>query len=664
MSFLSPWILWGLLAAALPVIIHLLNRRRFRTVKWAATDFLLKASRESKGKKKLKHLLILACRTLAIVALIFAVARPLVGGFLGSGGGSVDTVILILDRSASMETSPASGLPSQREQILAQISETIETMGSPRLLLLDSATEEIQDVPSPELLPQLSATYATDTEADIPSLLTKAIDYLTETRPGKSEIWLASDLERNDWRPEDSRWAFVRSQLESLPTSASLRILTAEDSELENFSLELLRSQRVGDELVLDLRLTRDLAQNDAVANVTYSLAGARSSEQVSLTGQELRFQKRIPLRPTELEGYGWVGLNSDANPRDNVVYFAFAEEAPAQTYIVAENPRSALASYLEKAAAPPGLDRFEAYLTTPQQTVVIDWDSASLIIWQAPLPTGVVVDELTRFLQSGGTVLFLPPTEPEGSNVFLGTSWGPLETAPRDEFFINGSWLKDDGPWRNGSGDSVLPIDRLRALQRRQIEGELTALAEWDDNTPLLSRQIEGLGTAVFLGTLPDDRWSNLEHTALHLVTIQRLIQEGLTRFSAQLQAVAGGKKAALQSDEDRERLDSFEDDEPALGQLRAGVYRLGQRTLAVNRPSSEKAGLRMEQASLERLLEDTPYTLFANTTSDPDLVSEAWRAFLVAVLLFLLAEALLCLQPRRNEVGLKTGQKATSAS
>ena len=54
----------------------LLNRRRFRTVKWGAMQFLLKATRESRGKKRLKHILILLMRSLAIGALVFAVARP------------------------------------------------------------------------------------------------------------------------------------------------------------------------------------------------------------------------------------------------------------------------------------------------------------------------------------------------------------------------------------------------------------------------------------------------------------------------------------------------------------------------------------------------------------------------------------------------------------
>ena len=87
MLFLNPLLLWGLLAAAIPIAIHLLNRHRHKTIQWAAMQFLLKATRESRGKKKLRHILILTCRALAIAALVFAAARPIVSGLIGWGGG-------------------------------------------------------------------------------------------------------------------------------------------------------------------------------------------------------------------------------------------------------------------------------------------------------------------------------------------------------------------------------------------------------------------------------------------------------------------------------------------------------------------------------------------------------------------------------------------------
>lgn len=647
MTFLSQTLLWGLLAAAIPVIIHLLNRRRFRTVKWAATTFLLKASRESRGKKKLKHILILTCRALAIAVLFVAVARPLMSGLLGSGSGSVNTVVLVLDRSASMELRAGDGEPSHRQSVLNKVAETIETMGSPRLVLIDSASGEIQDIPSPDVLTDLSTTYATDTQADIPGLLMKAVEYLGDTQPGKAEIWLASDLQRGDWNPSDSRWQAVRSGLEALPSKSTLRILTAGDKPSPNFSLELLASRRVDNDVFLDLNLIRNQGKGDASVNITYSLKGARSSERVTISGQELRFQKRLSLAPTDTEGYGWVGLNADNNPRDNAVFFAFGGKEPIKCWVVSDQPDTETVHFLQRAAAPAGFDRYSCEIVHPTETTQIDWDTASLIIWQAPIPTGTVASQMTDFVESGGSAIFFPPETPTSEAIF-GVSWGEIDLAPDNEFFINGSWIQDDGPWQDGEDGSVLPIKQLKSVKRRSIQGDITSLAEWDDKSPLMARQIQGLGRAIFLGTLPNDRWSNLEFTALHLVAIQRLLLEGSDRLHEGYRALAGSSKAQVKGDESRTRLDTFEDFDPALGPYRAGVYRLGERVVAVNRPTEESEPVRVADDTLDELLEGTSYSLFANESSKDDLASEAWRAFLIAALFFLIGEALLCLQPK----------------
>ena len=645
------------------MIIHLLNRRRFRIVDWAATSFLLKASRESRGKKKLKHILILICRTLAIFALIFAVARPLLGGFLGSGSGSVNTVILILDRSASMETKAESGAPSYREAVITRVSQAVEKMGSPRLLLIDSASGDIQEVPSPDALPELSTTFATDTQADIPTLLTKAIDYIDETNPGQTEIWLASDMQRGDWRPTDSRWNAVRTGLESLPSETKLRVLSSGSELAQNVAIELVASRRVEDNLFLDLKLTRSNGDGTSSVPITYSLTGARSAERVTMDGQELRFQKRLPLSAADVDGSGWVGIPSDNNPRDNSVFFAFGGKEPVQSWIVSEKPSGNTANYLRKAAAPDGFDRYSSEIIALTQTTKIDWSTASLIVWQAQIPTGAVAAQLQEFATSGGSVIFFPPEKPS-NNIIFGTSWGLIEEAPADEYFINGSWIKDDGPWRNSLSDQKMPIDQVRGVKRCSIQGDGTSLAEWDDGSPLLYRQLQGLGTAIFINTLPDDRWSNLEFVALHLVAVQRLLEKGTDRLHSGYRAIAGSEKAKLRSDEIRHRLDAFEDYEPALGSYRAGVYRLGERVIAVNRPAAENSPLRVNEEALDTLLEGTSYSLFESTKDDNNLVSPVWWAFLIAVLFFLLAEAILCLQPKLTGPPALSTSKTSPAS
>ena len=103
MSFLQPAMLIALPLIALPVIIHLINQRRFQTVQWGAMQFLLAANRMSRGYARIRQWLILAARTLALAALVFAISRPLSSGWLAvAGGGQVDTTIVLIDRSPSM----------------------------------------------------------------------------------------------------------------------------------------------------------------------------------------------------------------------------------------------------------------------------------------------------------------------------------------------------------------------------------------------------------------------------------------------------------------------------------------------------------------------------------------------------------------------------------
>src|SRR5947209_14305338 len=103
MSFLQPMLLPALLLSALPIIIHLINQRRYQTIRWAAMMFLLAANRMSRGYARVRQMLILLFRMLAVAGLIFAVSRPLASGWFGrAAGGRADTTIILLDRSPSM----------------------------------------------------------------------------------------------------------------------------------------------------------------------------------------------------------------------------------------------------------------------------------------------------------------------------------------------------------------------------------------------------------------------------------------------------------------------------------------------------------------------------------------------------------------------------------
>lgn len=95
--------LWGLLLGFLPILIHLFNRLRHRKLPWAAMMFLRMANRKSTRYAKLRQWLVLLFRVLVVLALIFALSKPLVGGtFTKWFSGKPDVILIVLDRSASM----------------------------------------------------------------------------------------------------------------------------------------------------------------------------------------------------------------------------------------------------------------------------------------------------------------------------------------------------------------------------------------------------------------------------------------------------------------------------------------------------------------------------------------------------------------------------------
>ncbi len=644
MVFLQSAMLWGLLAASIPVVIHLLNRRRHRTVKWAAMQFLLKATRESRGKKRLRHILILTCRALGIAALATAAARPLVSGLLGWGAGNPDLVVLVFDRSASMEANPANGAIARREIGLQRIGDALADLPGTRVVLLDSASGDPQDLPSPESLAELSATAPTDTVASMTRLLARSAEFLSQI-PERSEIWVVSDLQSSSWEPDHERWESVRASLSSLPRPPRLRVLSLAGDSAPNLSVHILASRRIGDQLALDLELSRNSdAEGSVLVPLEIELNGALRNESVTLSGQRLTDRLLIPIPPQEESGHGSIRIPGDGNPRDNVAYFAYGPQRPVRSLVVANAGEAA--DYLALAAAPGGFGGSRTELLTPPVTGTLDLAETACILWALPLPTGETADQLAAFLEDGGRILFFGPRE-EADEAFLDVSWSALEESPPDQFFVLDSWNHDDGLLRDGLDGSAVPADRLKSIRRRLARGESPVFARWDDGEPFLSRQVVGRGVAWFVGSLPDYTWSNLGDADVLLPLVQRAVIAGSDRFDAGRLAELGSERARARAGETHRRLADHDPESGAESIHLAGIHRFGERTLALNRPIEEDLPDRLEPAALDGLLEGTRFSLFEDpgASAEQSISRGIWRGFLIAMLCFLLAEALLCL-------------------
>src|SRR4029079_3488584 len=104
MHFLAPSLLLGLLAAALPWLIHRIGRRRAPPVRFAAMELLMRAEREVSARRKLRDVALLIVRTGLAAALprAFARASAEVRSDLPAVTGRSQSAVLILDDSASM----------------------------------------------------------------------------------------------------------------------------------------------------------------------------------------------------------------------------------------------------------------------------------------------------------------------------------------------------------------------------------------------------------------------------------------------------------------------------------------------------------------------------------------------------------------------------------
>ena len=105
LSFLHPALLWGLVAAAIPLAIHLFYRRRPRAVPFPAIDFVMQARRETERRLKLRRVLLFVARTALLAAAALAIARPRLSApeaRAAQGPAGPAATAIVLDTSASM----------------------------------------------------------------------------------------------------------------------------------------------------------------------------------------------------------------------------------------------------------------------------------------------------------------------------------------------------------------------------------------------------------------------------------------------------------------------------------------------------------------------------------------------------------------------------------
>lgn len=649
MTFLQPFILWGLPLVLLPVLIHFINRMRHRRQPWAAMQFLLSATRSSISHARLRQWLVLLFRVLAVLALVLFLARPLAGGWLGWAlSPAPDAILVLLDRSPSMETRLPDGSASRREHALTQLVQAAEPYDeTSHLVLIDSGLRTAQEVGRARALTHSTLSRPVDAAADMPALFETALDWISDNKAGTSELWVASDLQASNWNIQDPRWTNIVQRMSNLPQSVRVRLLDVSGGEPPNRSIsvhEMIRRNLGGNdelEVVLDIR-QQHLQREDFPLII--DLAGVQREVRVPMESRSLRWRHRIDLSGHVQGGWGRFKLPADANERDNTAWFVFgASRRPnAVLTTVLPEPRNALVLGV-RAVTGSGES---ATTLEPGSITEPALQGTGALFWQGPLPGPGVTDVLRDFIEQGGVVVFFPPGTPDAAS-FLGYRWSAAEEAAPEKPFHISNWNHEDGPLADTDEGFSLPLDKVQIVRRQVPLGPGNALAAFGDNQPFLLRGNLGAGEFYLVATLPHPDWSSLSEGPVLIPWLQRILEAGSRRLQSSAMAVAGDFTRPGSSREWAPLQASAADDV----RIHAGVYTNANQWLAVNPPPLENDPRRVANEDVEAVLQTLGLRQFNDSSADEDVLQgEVWRWFLFAMLLFLLAEGWLIL-PRKPE-------------
>ena len=211
--FLNPWMLLGGLAIASPILIHLLNKRRFKIVEWAAMDFLFEADKKNRRRVRMENFILLALRCLALLLLALLLARP----FLPSGVSQIlqnsqrfERVLLVDDSLSQRVLNGAlPGMQVTKKAVRDLVTDLANSDDTEEYLTLMVTSHPDQPVLSNEplnsstvgtLVQTIDDLVCSDQVADYRASMEQLRQYVSGGSEGLNRVaYVFSDLRSRDW---------------------------------------------------------------------------------------------------------------------------------------------------------------------------------------------------------------------------------------------------------------------------------------------------------------------------------------------------------------------------------------------------------------------------------------------------------------------------------
>ena len=579
MTFLAPLLAGLAVLGSIPLIIWLLNRSRYKVVRWPALEFLLKTLQKSSRRLQLHELILLLLRTLAVVLMALALSRPSIasGGFelLGLRGGV--SAVIILDRSLSMAARDGTGSRLDAAKVRAQdlVAKLPRGSSAALVLLSDVAQAELAE-PSQDLVYAAQAIEAapqSDGGTSIVAGIARAAEILRDI-PGRREIYVVSDMQARGWPQLDDRaWKALADEL-AKPGAPALFLADVGGSPLrDNVQIEAFAADD-------------DLVTTDAPTAFTARIrnrGGAPASEvQVELwaeaedgqlrkaagtvldrleTVSEVRLEARLVpgLRRVQLR------LSPDLLPNDDVRQIVVEAVDKVRVLVVdgAEGARGGGSEFIKAALSPiavlsapaapavvPGQapaeadnglsDLFRVEVVAASALSQIDLAAYQAVVLNDPAtPLPGLGDALRAWLSAGRGLILLP-----GSRA-VNTAWNSV-LAPVAPAILTGETrdlVDDKGAKGQGLATTGLvhpvvsffasPANQSFLAQPRFWKAHgltplagVTSVASFADGKPALLERTIGRGVVLMAAFPSDKTWSDLPLRPAFLMLARRMVQ------------------------------------------------------------------------------------------------------------------------------------------
>lgn len=422
MEFLHPYFLLGFSALIIPVLIHLFNLRRYKKEYFTNVRFLSQIQMETKKRSKLKQLLVLLTRLLAVSAIVMAFAQPFISSAIkGNNKAGFQAVSVYVDNSFSMEAGGKQGrLLDLARKKASEIVSAYKSSDVFQLMTNDFESRHSQFVSREEFLALLKEVRISYASVNLKDIINRQKDFFSKQKEGNCVSFIISDMQKSttgltNLRPDSSAHYIivpVESNKQNNLFIDSAWFATPVHRPGEAVKL-VVRIKNCGSERLekIPLRLT---INNNQKAVTSFSIDASGSAE--------------IPLPYTEEKSGFQLGRLEIADypvTYDDIFYFSYVISKEINVLnIYGKTPDHFFSSLFS-------LDSiFHFQQSTETQVDYNSFNKQNLIILNSiqDFSSGLS-DELQLFLKKGGTVCVFPDVNNsnEKLNSFLKLSGAPI---------------------------------------------------------------------------------------------------------------------------------------------------------------------------------------------------------------------------------------------